>query len=335
MSPARVKKAYGRRPDIEADLADKFHVNYTLLHEVPTDQFDIDKSLANQARFEPLDEETVDTYREAVERGDEFPAVVAYRPGRALGAKLVIIDGNHRLVAHDRAGKPINVYEVERTTKGNTIALMTYAFNTKHGRPTSEEERVSHAIYLIDNGAPQEAAAAAVNVPMRLLKRALAKANADRRADEVGVDRREWESLAGTARSRLLNISTDEGFGSAVHLAYAARLGAEEVFDLVTLLNNSGKSGTKQRNLVKAETDRYSERIQDVGAGVLGSSGRKPTSPKGRVGMILGQVLALPDDLGAIARAYADNERPEAAGRLLDASERLRKLATTIDPSQA
>jgi hypothetical protein len=322
----------GRRPDIESELSDQYHVGWEYLHQVPTAHFDIDKSLRNQARFEALDEPTVALYQEGVERGDPFPAVIAYRSGRRPDGKLVIIDGNHRLVAHDRASRPIDVYVVEPGTKPILIARMTFAFNTRHGRPTSEEERVHHALFLVDNGASLDAAAAAVNVPLRIVRKAALRAKADLRAAEVGADMREWEAIGGTNRSRLLNVSTDEGFVGAIHLAYAARLGSDEVFELVALLNTS-KSAAKQRQILRSETDRYSGRIQDAGAGVLGTADRKTMSAKGRVGVALGMLLSLPDDDAATARLWAEPERAEAAERLLGVAERLRKLAAAIDPS--
>ena len=331
------KASAGRRAEIERVLTDQFNVGYEYLSSVPTDEFDIEKSLANQARFEPLDEETVQTYQEAIERGDEFPAVIAHRPGRAAHPKLVIIDGNHRLVAHDRAGVPIDVYEVDRLTKAPTIVLMTYVMNTKHGRPTSEDERIAHAVYLVDNDATKEHAAATMNVPMRLLNKALQKVQADRRADEVGIDAREWDALPQTSRSRLLQISTDEGFKDATHLAFQARLGSDDVQELVALLNASGRSGNKHRAIVKAQREVYAERIQDVGSGVLGrnGSGRKPLGPKTRLAMILGQVTAMPDDIGVLVRSYGAGERAEAAQRIASAAERLHKVALALSDEQA
>lgn len=326
-------KDRGRRPDIELELSDTYHVDYAYHYGVPTSEFDIDRSLKNQARFEPLIEDSVSTYQDGVRRGDAFPAVIAYRPGRRADAKLVIIDGNHRLVAHEREGKPIDVYEIDRATKPATVTLMTFSFNTRHGQRTTEEERVHQALYLMDNGATMPVAANAVNVPERILKRAVSRRNADNRARETGADMREWDSLPQSSKGRLLNISTDEGFVDAIHLAYAASLDANEVFELAALLNTS-KSATKQRALVKSETSRYSDRIQEAAGGVLNSkSNRNGMNPKARVGIALGQVLALPDDLSIVASGYAEAERNEAGQRIMDASEKLRKLARTIDPS--
>jgi hypothetical protein len=333
MSPAR-KGAAGRRAEIEKDLNDKFHVEWTYHGQISVDEFDIDKSLDNQARLVQLDEELAEQYREAIERGDEFPAVVAWRPGRGANPKLVSIDGNHRLVGHHRADRPIDVYEVARTTKPPTVALMTYALNATHGRPTSELERTTGALYLMDNGASIETAAAAVNLPMRLLRKAVAKAKADQRAVEVGADKREWEGIPASGRNRLLGISTDEGFARAIHLAYVAKLDTDEVSQLTALLNTS-RSGIKQTSLVKSETQRYQDRIQDAGGGVLGGvTDRRAMTPKARVGMVLGQVLALPEDLNQLTRGFSDHERTETAGRIMEAVGRLTKLAMTLNPNQ-
>lgn len=334
MSPARkLPNSVGRRPDIESDLDEKYNVQWSYLEQVPASGFDIEGSLQNQARFEAVHEDTVEQYREAVERGDPFPAVIAYR--RRKNGRLIIIDGNHRLVAHEKAGRPLDVYEVAQGTRGPTIALMTYSFNTRHGRPTTETERVSQALYLFDSGADQEKAAEAVNIPIRLLRRALTARKASERAKEQNIDDREWGSLAHAARGRLTTIKTDEGFKDATHLAFNAGLTSPEVDELVNLLNTSGRSARKHREIVKAQRGMFSDRIQDNGSGTLRGKGRRPVGPRGRIGMALGQVLALPDDLSAITRAYAEGERSSTASSLLDASERLRKIALALDSSLA
>ena len=318
----------GRRPDIETDLNDKYHVQWTYLHAVPTNQFDIDKSLRNQARFEALDEETAAIYQEGVERGDAFPAVLAQRQGRGANPKFVIIDGNHRLIAHERAGAAIDVYEVDPGTKAQTVNLMTYSFNTRHGKATSEEERVHSALYLIANGASLPEAAGVLNVPERVVRKAQLRAKGDARAKEVGVDMRIWDNLPQTARSRLVNISTDEGFHGAVELTAQAALTSEEVFELVQLLNES-KSATRQRKLLSNEKQRFLDRIQASAGGVLATGGTlRAMSPRARLGTAIGQALALPDDSDALVSSYAETEREEIAENLIAISEKFAKMAS-------
>jgi len=316
----------GRRPDIEAELDDKYHVKWSYVPQVPIAKFDLNKSQHNQARFEPIDPHTVEQYADAVKRGDKFPPVIAWRP--TPRGRLVIIDGNHRLSAHTRAETPVDVYEVDRDTDPRTVALMTFSFNTKHGRPTSEAERLSQAVYLVDNGASIDHAAAAVNLPSKALKKALARNAADRRADEVGLRRNEWDTLTSTVKNRLKDIATDEGFEDAARLAYDARLGAEEVFELVATLNAT-KSGKRQSAIIHKYRELHAERIQ--AGGVLKTGGRKAPSPKGRLNMMLGQVLALPEDDSIIVNSYAAPERANAAKSLRETGDRMLRLAGKLE----
>ena len=182
-----------KRPDVENELVNRYHVNFSFEPAVKPSAFDFEKSQHNQARFNPIDQATVDIYTEAVRRGDIFPAVLAFRPQSR--ARFVMIDGNHRLAAHIAADKPLAMYEIDRDTDRRTIALLTFAMNTRHGKPTSEDERVFQAIYLVDNGASAGAAAAAVNIPVRILKKAITNGKANQRADVVGLRRDEWATL--------------------------------------------------------------------------------------------------------------------------------------------
>lgn len=321
----------GRRPDIEKDLSEKYHADWSFVSGVAVSQFNVAESQHNQARFEPINQATVNEYTEAVKRGDPFPAVVAFRP--TPRSRYVIIDGNHRLAAHIAAETPLDVYEVSTKTDPRTIALMTFAMNTRHGRPTSESERLHQALYLIDNGSTIPAAAAAVNISVAALKRAVAKNNADRRADEVGLRRNEWDSLSSTVKHRLTNVSTDEGFEAAAQLAFAAKLDAQEVFDLVALANQT-KSGTRQRAIIKGQRDVFLDRIQSTGGGVMSTGNRAGMGPKARVAMVIGQALALPEDDKAILAAYAVQERNDAAKKMREAGDRLHRLAGVLSPSK-
>lgn len=186
------RKNAGKRKNIEECIS-SHNVEFTYEGAVPTSEFDIDKSQANQARFKQLDRNVVEQYKDAILRGDQFPAVVAHRP--SARGKLIITDGNHRLAAHNELRAPIDVYVLGRV-RGVTLTSMTYEANTRHGLPTSVEERVTQAVWLIDSGATHEAAAAAVNVRLAEVKRAWSKAQSERRADEVGIVRSEWDTLA-------------------------------------------------------------------------------------------------------------------------------------------
>lgn len=74
------------------DWLDSKGVQWEFHPALDVDQFDADKSLHNQARFEPIDEKRVESYVEAMRRGDKFPPVLAHgRMGR-----LILADGNRQ-----------------------------------------------------------------------------------------------------------------------------------------------------------------------------------------------------------------------------------------------
>ena len=77
------------------------------------------------------------------------------------------------------------------------------------------------------------------------------KRQADRRADEVGLLRNEWDSLRSAVRGRLLMIATDKGFRAGAMLAHWARLSTGEVQKLVSEVNGT-KSGVRQAAMVKS-----------------------------------------------------------------------------------
>ena len=77
-----------RRRDAEIEeYLDAKGVKWTFRPKVSPDEFDIDKSLRNQARFEPITEDRVNTYAEAMRRGDKFPPVIAH------GTRLLTVAG--------------------------------------------------------------------------------------------------------------------------------------------------------------------------------------------------------------------------------------------------
>lgn len=311
---------------IEDDLTKK-GVTWIWHEKAQPEDFDADKSLRNQARDEQVDPKQVELYAEAMKRGDVFPPVIAYRDGR--NRPLVIVDGNHRLQAAIKAKKPIKCYDITGADPA-VITLLTFEQNTKHGKPTSEAERIRQGLYLMSAaGATMNAAAAAVNLPVATLKRASQKAGTDQRFLDNNVAPLTVEKLAESVKWRLAMISTDEGFVAATDLAVAAKLSVDQVFDLVTRVNEV-KSSAKQEALVADIRADYLDQVQESGGGVLGTSQKRVMGPRTRVGLALTNVMALPDDLEQVARQWAGPERDEQAKKMRAAAKRLNELARVL-----
>jgi hypothetical protein len=318
----------GRRPDIEEDLTKTYHVQWSYLREIPLSQFNAAKSRHNQARHEAIDDKVVATYAGAMKHGDRFPPVIAYKP--AATSDYILIDGNHRLAAASVAElATLAVYEVDFETDPRTIALMTFALNTKHGMPTTESERVTQAVYLVENGTNLSMAAAALVLPERLLKAALMRGTADARADAVGFPRNKWDTMGQTVKNKLSTIHTDEGFHDATELAYAARLTYIEIQELISAVNST-RSGTKQRAIIKNLKDAYQDRIQGTAGGLMSTALQRRANPKRRASLAVGQALALPEDPKVIADTYAQPERADAAKKFAEAAVRFQGVADAL-----
>lgn len=291
------------------------------------DDFDDAKSLQNQARFKALEPAKVTEYAEAMKRGDVLPPIVAHQSGK----KLVRLDGNHRATAAREAGmlEYPGVYVVDG--RPATLALFSYQANSRHGMATSEDERAEQGIWLINSGQSLATAAAAVNVREYVLSRAWRRREADRRADEVGILRSQWDSLHHANKDKMLSIATDEGFAAAVKLALKARLSNTEIIDLTRRVNES-KSAVKQVAVVKnAEQFEYQERIQGGGALTerVKRSGRTPKQTWSvAVGTLLSSSL---EDASSLASAFAPQERQAAAQRSREVGEKLLKMADALE----
>lgn len=286
---ARTTRATNQRPDIEEYLT-KRGVEWEFVSELSPARFDKERSLKNQARLgAPLNAGTVKRYSDAVENGDRFPPVLAHEDR----GKLLILDGNHRLAAHADAGVPLDAYVCQASPQ--TLMLLTYEANTKHGLPSSEEDRIHHALFLMDSGLSEKEAATRLSLQRSSLRKAKAQQDSNRRADDAGILRARWEAVPASSRNRLAMILTDEGFKAAVELTLDAALTSEEVSHIVSNLNEV-RSGQRQADMVKKVRDGMAARIADVAlSGGANRKGKRVSgSPSSRLAMALGQLGALP-----------------------------------------
>jgi hypothetical protein len=125
----------------------------------------------------------------------------------------------------------------------------------------------------------------------------------------VGILRTQWDALPQSSKSRLANISTDEGFKDATTLAFRAGLGAEEVFELVTACN-AVRSSTRQQAVVKNYTSQMQDRIQETGGGVNTNAGRRPPTPKQNFNRPSASSASCARTLGRSVQYAAEKQNP-------------------------
>lgn len=322
----------GKRPDIEAML-DELEVLYTYEYAYSTHEFDFERSEHNQGRTKSIEPELIERYTEAVTRGDRFPAVVANRFGRDAKGKLIIVDGNHRLRAHDAAGQPIDVYILDPATEPQVIGLLTHLFNTRHGMPTSDDERVQAAVHMVGSGMKIKDAAAMLNVPASKVSNAMARKKLYARAKRAGVDMPRWDDLAEGSKQQLGKITEAALFGQAAELTIKSRLSPSEVTTLVKTVNSTDDH-TQAQVILRHEQDRLRPRAQQQAGGRMPANAkRQAPTDKQQLNMALGGLFALtskePDEY---ASYYMAAESHDAASRVRSLIDWLEKFAVELNP---
>ena len=248
---------------VESWLEDE-GVEFELNSEFPLKKIDFDSSLKNQARLKiSLYEDIVERYAELMEAGTPFPPAVGYMKNN----KLIFIDGNHRGQANllmDNSTMP--VYVVKGANASKIIAL-TFTANTSHGLPNKEEERVEHALHMVREGVTQAYAANMMGLKTAEVQGAWRRAEADRRAAAVGINKNQWNAIAAPSRVRVSSISNDLVMKKAVSVITKLNMKATEISLLISDIKKQRTDAerTKMLNAI------LKERSSEVGVVTRGS----------------------------------------------------------------
>ncbi len=312
----------GRDPQAEQFLRQR-HVKFDLISQVSIANIDVEGSLHNQARLgQPLNDENVRKIAEALRSGVRTPPIWVKR--KADGQYLVL-DGNHRVAAHAAEGLPIDVYECEG--RDETLTLIMYEANTRHGLPTNEVDRTAAAMFLVDAGFGIKEAAEKMLVAVAAVRKEVAKQEADRRAAKVQMDPRVWRTLPESSRTKLIQLRTDEAFEAATLVVVEANMRTEAVTKFVTELNRESSIAT-QLQMIAAKREELQPDIAD--AVIDGADGRKAArSPKARLNMVTGQLRTLGDPQ-VVAASIPVPERDGVVQKLTEARAWLAQLEEAL-----
>lgn len=302
MATTTSEEVSARDAETEA-LLNKCNVDYSFDPEVPLSRIDKLKSLQNQARLEPINQEVVDVYTADLNRGDTFPAVILLDPGGR--AKLRILGGNHRYFAHEAAGlKTIRAYVVRAEPE---VALrITYEDNRKHGLQPSLMEKIMQAIHLIDTGWGVREAAASVGVPEARISQERSMVKASRRAKDLQIDSERFNALPKHTRYALGQIRSDPVFEEATSLTFDARLGVDDVKALCLRLR-AARSDNDAMQILGLEREELQNRIQRTGGGKI----RKPRTARAVVMVALKEIRHK-----AVSDVLSSSPTPEAKAEL-------------------
>lgn len=288
------------------------------LQRISLDQVDRETSKHNQARFLPLHEDVVMTYGAAMEAGDIFPPIVLNGTGR----KLVVLDGNHRVAAADLVGyKETTAFVATKITPA-AAELFTFEANARHGLPSTIEERLAQGVYLVSIGNRAKEVARALSVPEDKLYRAIATKRGGERLVKVGV---KPDLFSDHLKRRLDSVTSNVVLRPVADIAIKAKLGADEINDLVVAVNKFGTEA-EQLAVVEDAKVRYAGRVRST-------SGGRVSLPKNITRINLAarmirhiEVGTLPKEIGGLDDDIAKGVRRElfeSINTLVTASEAL------------
>lgn len=225
------------RARIEAWLEEHNVTEFEFKQRVSFTAIDKEASLHNQARFRALDDDRVLLIGEAMEQHPtKVPPLVLYQLPRKKTPNLQMVDGNHRMGGAellDLKGWP--AYVITEKLSETQLRLLTFTANLDHGLPTGIEERISQAIWLVEErSTSQEQAAKLMQVPVKRLGQKLSAIRARRRLDEIGVD----SGKVGVSNSKRLDaLKSDEVLKAAATLIIEAKMRTDEASNFIAKLN--------------------------------------------------------------------------------------------------
>lgn len=292
-----------RQPSTERWL-DDLGAAWTFDPDLPLARVDLTASLANQVRHVPLVAEVVDRYAADMARGDQFPPVLV----AAEGEKVALLGGNHRHAAKSQIGhstEPAYIIEADPAV----LLRIRVEDNRRHGLPTSEAERVDHAVALMATGMSQGEAAAVVGIPQPKLSIAVAVQGADARASRLEVDDA-YRRLPRMTRYHLSQLDEDELFAAAANEVAKAGVPALDVANVVRACRSV--EAHEALRIIGQESVDWAERARDRAGNV-----RAVRSPRGRLDAALAEIRGL-SPREVVQSCPNDDVRAVLAQRILD-----------------
>jgi ParB-like chromosome segregation protein Spo0J len=301
--------------------------------EIPLDDIDIDRSrrVLNQVRFglSAWNEEHVEALRTVLEQDGALPPGIVHRDE---DGHYVILSGNHRYPAHERAGRKTMAFYVATGLDGipttdpraQDVALRA---NVAHGDPVSVDDRIEQAARLVETGHYSiKEAARALAVPEGKLRDLVEKNRSRMRLVEIGAN---VDVIPISVARRLNAISSDRVLQKAAELVPLMVQKAEETNRLVVEINDA-RTERDQLEIV----ERTAEAL--AAAGTVQGKARKRkggalVSPKlRRLDGALGVIIRFkPEEVGAQSvppefREHLRARLDEAAIAIAAAQERIR-----------
>lgn len=294
-------------------------VRYAPPTMIPMEMIDTRRSRSNQARKDPIVEDSVKRFTMAMKAGRSFPPIVVYPDF----SKLIIIDGNNR---HEAAisAKLTSIYGIviDGTTDGDQIKLLTVEANASHGVTPPLDWRVRQAFHLVSIGHGDELSAEASGITLQQLRNARAAREAEQRAAALRVHK--FADMSATSKQYLNGIKMEPVFYAAARMAVENCLTIEQVRDLCRAVK-TGKSESEQLSIV---AEQKSLLIRENAAKKALS--KRINSPKNALGAGLGLVLNL-DVEALVGQIQTTHDRDVIRARLREAEDKILAIQVEME----
>lgn len=291
-----------------------------VLQWIRVDDIDWPTTTARQVRSDGIDDDRLQRYREALDAGATFPAVLAWDRGAQGG--WVLLGGIHRAQAHEAAGREwLPAYTVADPHDPYLLAL---EHNATHGDGLTTADKVRHAEQLIDvHGISRVEAVRIVGCSVSSFDNARAQAAGARRARSLGIKPR-WELLKPSAQARLQWCSSgdDEVFVEAVRTAANCRLTVPQTNDMATLITAAGGAGPAAIQAIEDFEVEHHPSIRPAG----GRTDRGPAPARLRNGVI--QLLDI--DVTEVVERCLPADRKATSDQAFRAAKHLAAIAAAL-----
>lgn len=264
--------------NIQAEtLIEEMGLEY-VLELVPLSSINRDKSLKNQARFEPLRPDHVEAIYRAWKSGAVLPATICgILPDED---DLITADGNHRLEAGRRLEEErVWVYVVQCPSLEDFQSL-SYVSNARlNGMSNTLEEKTAHAASLVDKGTSKKDAAILFGIPENTIQTYRSARVVRERFHELGISDKTYGSIPDASLVSLSGAAQDTAVRESLRLFSRGVTAAT----IVKLLRDAALTRSSDSGKGEAQVEALKEMHEQLGkttAKAATSAGRRTSQSK-------------------------------------------------------
>jgi ParB-like chromosome segregation protein Spo0J len=289
---------------------------------IPMSLIDVKRSRNNQARRDPIVNESVDRFAAAMRAGAAFPPIVVY----AHGGKLVIVDGNNRHAAAIKSGaEEIYGIVIADDTPSEMIQLLTVEANAHHGVTPELSWRIQQAFHLCGLGFTDAQAAEAASVSVAQIRSSRQIQQAEQRARAMKIVG--FADLPASSKQALAVLKEDAVFFQAARVAMDTGMTSEELRDMIRTVKSLPSEGARIEHIGAVAKERG---IEAATRRATGKALRRVSSPKTALASGIGLLLKV-DTAALVRQVVTTHDRDLLRHRVSELETKVLELMCALD----